>query len=125
MNKENKFSGIIGIIHSEHKNKLSEIKDLLNRFFGDEITFNQFVDIMNKDNALQFLNRNSLLFKRKKFFKGEDKRGRKSAKKICMPLDKFIVFLGTLADDNNIRFDLEKFKRAVVYCADIGYFDKK
>lgn len=125
MNKENQFSGLTHT-HSDHKNKnkLSEIKDLLGGFVGDEITFNQFVDIMSKDNSLQFLNRNSLLLKRKKFFKGEDKRGRKSAKKICMSLDKFVGFLGTLAEDNSI-FDLEKFKRAVVYCLDIGHFVKK
>lgn len=120
MNNKNRSSGII---HGD-KNKLSEIKDLLGKFIGDEITFNQFTGIMGKDNALRFFNRNSLLNRRKKFFKGEDKRGRKSAKEIRMPLDKFIRFLGTLANDREIKFDLEKFKGALVYCMNIGYIDK-
>lgn len=88
---------------------------------GDKITFCQFVEIMNKDNTLRFFNRNSLLKKRRMFFKGKEKRGKSSGKEIRMPLGEFVDFLKVLAEDPKIKLDLLKFKKALIYCIDTEY----
>lgn len=121
MNNKIRFSSII----DSEKDELSEIKDLLSRFIGGRITFNQFTGILDKDNGLQYYNRNTLLHRRRKFFKEGCKRGRGSPKEISMPLGKFVDFLGTLARDSEINLDLGKFRKALDYCMALGYIDKK
>lgn len=105
---------------SSREKVLVEIQKILIKDIGDKITFVQFIGIMSKDNSLRFFNRNSLLRKRRIFFKGEEKRGRTSGKEISMPLGRFMDFLEFLADDPQIKLDIFKFKKAAVYCINSG-----
>lgn len=104
----------------QNKDILNEIKYLLAKLIGsEEITFNQFVGILDRDNSLRVYNRKSLLDQRERFFKGkESKRGKRVSKEIRMPLNDFIYFLDSLA--RNGKFDLERFKTTILYCVEAG-----
>lgn len=99
-----------------NKNILNEIKKLLREIIGgEEITFNQFTDILDRDNKLRFYKRNSLLAQRERFFDGkENKRGKGCSKEIRMPLNGFVDFLDSLSRDGGL--DLERFKKTIIYC---------
>ncbi|MBU6431465.1 MAG: hypothetical protein KGJ58_03160 [Patescibacteria group bacterium] len=114
----NKNRSVITI--TDNDKNLSEIKILLRKLIGDEITFNQFTGIMDKDNFLRFYNRNSVLRKRKRFFKDYN-RGKRRSKEIRMPVDKFVKFLDILAR-GDFGLDLGRFKKAIIYCANVSHF---
>ncbi len=103
-----------------NKNILNEIKGFLIKLIGgDEITFNQFTNILDKDNHLRVYNRKSLLDQRERFFKGkENKRSKRSPKEIPMLLDSFVSFLDSLG--RNGKFDLGRFKKTIIYCIEAG-----
>lgn len=117
MNKENRFE-----IATSYNNKkiLNEIKYFLEKLVdGDEITFNQFTNILDKDNSLGLYNRKTLLDQRERFFKGkENKRSKRSSREIRMPLEDFVNFLDFIA--RNGRFDLGKLKKSIIYCIEAG-----
>lgn len=117
MSKENSSKFAVSF---KNKEILNEIKYFLTKLIGgEEITFNQFTGILDKDNQLQFYNRKTLLDQRKRFFKGkENKRSKKNSKEIRMPLDGLVNFLDSLA--RNGKFDLGRFKKAIIYCIEAG-----
>lgn len=117
MSKENNLKFVAFF---KNKEIINEIKCLLIKLVGgDEITFNQFTGVLDKDNRLQFHNRKTLLDQRKRFFKGkENKRSKKNSKEIRMPLDDFVNFLDSLARKEVV--DLGRFKKTVIYCIEAG-----
>ena len=115
----NKINQSDAVIPTDNKAILSEIKTFLTKYVGNEITFNQFTGIMDRDNKLRFYNRNSLLDQRERFFKGkENKRGKSISKEIKMPMNIFIDFLNFLGQ--NGKLDMERFKETALYCIEFG-----
>ncbi|KKR46696.1 MAG: hypothetical protein UT90_C0006G0011 [Parcubacteria group bacterium GW2011_GWA1_40_21] len=115
----NKINQSDAVIPTDNKAILSEIKTFLTKYVGNEITFNQFTGIMDRDNELRFYNRNSLLDQRERFFKGkEKKRGKGVSKEIKMPMNIFIDFLNFLSQKR--KFDLKRFKKTMLYCIETG-----
>lgn len=117
MSKENNLKFVAFF---KNKEIINEIKCLLIKLVGgDEITFNQFTGVLDKDNRLQFYNRKTLLDQRKRFFKRkEKKRSKKNSKEIRMPLDDLVNFLDSLA--RNGKFDMGRFKKTIIYCIEAG-----
>ena len=99
---------------------LNEIKSLLRKItVGDEITFNQFTNILDKDNQLNYKSQ-SLLAQRERFFNGKEvRRGRGDSHEILMPLESFVGFLDFLTKQKN-PIDLKRFKKTIRYCIDNG-----
>jgi len=105
-------------LNKENSLILNEIKSLLKKIVvSDEITFNQFTNILDKDNKLRFYNRKSLLDQRERFFKGKEvKRGRGGSHEIHMSLESFVCFL----DFPTKQIDLKRFKETLHYCINNG-----
>ncbi|MCK6462705.1 MAG: hypothetical protein L6Q29_02700 [Candidatus Pacebacteria bacterium] len=103
---------------------LEEIGGILKENIGNVFYFNQFVTVLDKDNCPRNYNykRNSLLNWRKKYFKGENREGKKNKKEIPMEVDKFLGYLRLLGGKGII--DIVKFKNSLVYCLKMGYVSK-
>ena len=117
MSKKNRSKPVASL---DNKNILNEIKYFLTKLVGDRwVTFNQFTDILDKDNLLRIYNRKSLLSQRERFFKRKEaKRGRKNSREIQMPLDNFVNFLDSIAQKGAV--DLVRFKKVIIYCLEFG-----
>ena len=104
----------------ENRHILNEIESFLRKIIvGDEITFNQFTNILDKDNRRNY-KRQTLLAQRERFFKGKEvKRGRGGSHEIHMPLEGFVGFLDFLTKQKN-PIDLKRFKKTVCYCINNG-----
>ena len=104
----------------ENSHILNEIESLLRKIaVGNEITFNQFTNILDKDNRRTY-KRQTLLAQRERFFKGKEaKRGKGGSHEICMPLEGFVDFLDFLTKQKN-PIDLKRFKKTVCYCINNG-----
>jgi len=107
-------------LSKENSHILNEIESLLRKIaVGNEITFNQFTNILDKDNRRTY-KRQTLLAQRERFFKGKEaNRGKGGSHEICMPLEGFVDFLDFLTKQKN-PIDLKRFKKTVCYCINNG-----